>query len=331
MLSLPEVDLRRSIHADNLPEIDSNYLPENVTLHVHLAPHENNDDFAGAGALLDSADIYIPEAPAHTPQIRQTFKDISRGDQKRFKRFIEYNSRSTYVVAEASALYGKYIPVVFTDVEDNGYQIDESTNYLRKGFTGELISSLSGFADLIAGSLSKQREREYIILGNLGSKVTSLVLEHPKLSKKDDVNALAVFGDMHSHIYDVLAISPVADRLVGSHRYEAPSETPLMYRIMRKYIEGAKPTTQEMLALMAETAITAAIIDAPLTDAQRQAIESGSVSLNRINNELSDLLMEDTDAAAEIAMGLTANPLDKSLRVQVQVLITESAQNLVTH
>lgn len=242
--------------------IREGYLPDNVLVHFHFAPHATAEHFEGAKELLPDADIFIPEISAWDESDVKLYTAISKGDRKIFDRCIagnEHNLIRDWYNTVHRALFDTWKPVLFID-----YSADQAGDLamaktlqkqLEQGLGSDLDEALHRLADIEAQAMQKSATRNRLMVGNLGTKVTELVSGHPKLKDKPLVRVLAPMGFGHMPIYDYLHGQPDSSNNVSASSWSGVGELSASDRVGIGYLQGRAPTRDDMFAVLATRAM----------------------------------------------------------------------------
>lgn len=243
----------------NLPPIDefgSNYLPENVHLHLHFAPHNKAEQLDAFAELLPPADIVIPEVPNWDEKVLKGFSAISKGDRKQFERMTsdQFRGGAEWRVQLLKLIKGTYKSIALVDANQSQKHLLLHTNEaLQKplGVGKDVDETLHLTADALSfiGSFCGLRDR--IMLANLGPKITDIVQNHPRLREKESVLGLGVFGFIHTPIYSALTNDKDTQEKVTGSSWSAISPLDPDTDALRVYAEGGVPTRQQLLRCLA--------------------------------------------------------------------------------
>ncbi|CAN5149125.1 hypothetical protein BH09PAT3_BH09PAT3_2310 [soil metagenome] len=186
---------------------------ENISVEVHLGPHNTRTDFAFfENALKDGVDVYVPEHNAYTQDDVHGYKKVASGDSKVYQKVRERLNPDSMFAAQFSALFASRVQVELFDVPAAEYYADSTALALLKdgerGANGssadETVERFLASADLSARTTNLRNEK---IARNLVTRLPGFVAQHPRLAQKDQVNVLVTLGDLHFQVPTLLGDS----------------------------------------------------------------------------------------------------------------------------
>jgi len=262
----------RTYDLEPFPEIPTDYLPDNVTVHFHFAPHVDRQHLEGALPLLEKADIFLPENGGWDIQTRRIFSAIARGDERKYRamRSSPQVSFPEYTRGVIDAVYrrGKYIDFFDERSEEEPESDDLESLIVPRSETIEI--ALQHVADIESGIIfGDGLRRDRIMARNLGDVVTRIVAGSKPLRRKADVLVLATLGSGHIRLWEYLRMQEGSkDKVVASEWVGNGLASPSS-RIKEIYGSGNTPTKADLLAGLVQYALSQAVITMPDGEKQR--------------------------------------------------------------
>lgn len=261
----------RTPDVEPFPEIPTDYLPDNVTVHFHFAPHIERRHLEGALPILEQADIFLPENAGWDLRTRRMFMAISRGDERRYREMrdnpFEYPE---YTRGLMDAIYrrGRYID--FFDKKEGEDVIDELEQDLLPPFATieEALQRLANNASNLVFSEGFRRDR--IMAQNLGDVVTRIVSANKPLRRKPNVLALATLGSGHMPLFDYLRTQEATEGKVTASQWAGDGITSPYTKIYEIYAKSGTPTRAELLAAIVQHALVQTVIN--MSDGTRSRV-----------------------------------------------------------
>lgn len=213
------------------PAIEEGYLPENVHVHFNFGAHATKEDFIGTAELLNSADIYIPEAANHGHEELQFYQRLVKSNRLNAAKLMARYSLDPFSQAQSEALAGTYKTVLLIDSsEDDRLYIPSETFDLSP----PLETALRGLFVIMFQHAQAWRKRDSIMITKLGPGISRAIENHPKLKDKDEVRVLVRLGAAHETIYQFLSNNLVTQNQVSAtHQYPCPE----IYKLLRPFDE----------------------------------------------------------------------------------------------
>jgi hypothetical protein len=300
----------RELELPPFETINDDYLPDNVTVHFHFAPHKTAEHFEGAKELLKEADVYAPELAGWDEKALQRYRAVAKGDKKAIAKdkaessLYNWNEHHRVVM---NALAGSYKSVIFVDANDKQrqYMVGDFTKLYKSSITSDVETSLSNLANATSMVAYKSSMRDRIIVQNLGQALTTLVTNHPRLIKQNEVKVLATLGYGHGLVYDHLASSASSDKISGSWWSGIYPNDP-EHSVVEQYRQGMTPERTDLIALLTATALgfsALAGFDATRGFYDFAAMHSRNVDMHsRLGAKTLEVFMQDPELAANWAV-----------------------------
>lgn len=233
------------------PEFSENYLPENVRAHFHFAPHRTAEQFDEGSVLLETADIFIPEAAGWTEQTHKDLTAISKGDPKKLAKLcaaLATNDNADFIQATCRSLYGTYKPVILIDADASrkDLRMTDLAKWYERAIHPDVETTLQELARELAKVASLSYQRDLVMGENLGAKVTKLVSGHPRLATKDHVQVLLSLGFTHTQLYEALSTTPGLEEQVTASTWTGLTSIDVESRIVGEYKDGKTPATADI-------------------------------------------------------------------------------------
>ncbi len=245
----------------DFPEIEEGYLPSNVTVHFHFAPHVARDHFEGAAELLDAADIFIPEQAGWDADTLSNWQRVtktrpsSKNFEKLTRKLTAEEDSQEYLDEILSRLGGSYKSVVLIDAHKNEHPEVQNIGYITgvtpmADYESELVET---YEKAIKFTHLTTTLRERVMLKNLGPAITHKTQEHPKLKDKEHVFALVTLGGAHYPIFDYLWNQPAIHNQVEASSWILSGVDQLemhSQQVEDKIINNQPLTRKEVIGLM---------------------------------------------------------------------------------
>ncbi|MDB5170673.1 MAG: hypothetical protein JWO35_367 [Candidatus Saccharibacteria bacterium] len=255
----PQTDFSRNLDLPPFPSIEQNYLPENVDVHFHLAPHKTAEHFEAASELLKTSDVYIPELAGWDQKARKEYTAISKGDRKAIAKAKADTSglHLGYRSALVEALAGTYKPVLFIDASETqrAFITGDFERVYKRAVGFNVEDTLNGFADAMSGIAYRVSMRDRIMAANLGPAVTALVAGHPRLNQNDTVKVLCTVGHGHEALYNYLSKQEHAERKVSASHWSYHNPKDPENTIYNSYKSGIAPERNGLISMMVANAL----------------------------------------------------------------------------
>ena len=256
-MSVSEKTYARDVELPPFPGVENDYLPDAALVHFHFAPHATAEHFDAASEHLKVADIYIPEAVGWDASELRDINAISKGDKKAIARAKFWNAKDpmgAYCDARNDALARTYKPVLLVDASADQRSYLTGQAYW-KTFGVNADDHLEKLADTMSVIARRAAMRDRIIVGNLGQKVSELVVRHPRLAKKPTVNVLCTLGNAHGEVYDYLAAQEATKENVqvsywSSLGYHVPEQ-----ELVDTYRRQKAPTRRQLIRAVTALAL----------------------------------------------------------------------------
>lgn len=197
-------------------------LPSNFNIHFHFSAHKTKEDMGDAdlvGSLVKQSDIVIPEELSWDSRVLKMYKRISSGGYKEYCQLRDvFNQQGEHFAAEQlRAIYSTRKVITYVDVgRENPFYKD--VKLLMNSAIGEEAAddesvelspiNPTSFDEHIDHTiavnktfLTANQYRERLIMHRLGTSILELVEQHPKLSKKQDINILMFMGATHTSLF----------------------------------------------------------------------------------------------------------------------------------
>lgn len=254
-------EFARPLGVPEYPRIEEGYLPDNVLVHFHFAPHGTSEHLEGVEQLMPQADVFIPELTGWDASDLKKFAAISKGDRKTLdKQTAGYASHPMrdWLNGINRALFDTWKPVILIDqsAHQQGTSMTSLANkYMKYGFGSDIEEGLHKLADMESEVMKISALRNLTMIDNLGQKVTELVSNHPKLKNKAIVNVLATMGFGHMDIYEYLhSQSATADKVAAS-MWSGIGELSATDKVNFEYLSGRTPSKDELVTALVARAI----------------------------------------------------------------------------
>lgn len=277
----------------------SDFLPDNVSVHFHFAPHSTVDHFDVAKEQIKIADIYIPELPRWTDKTLKRIRAISKGNKKIFDREMQLHDSGQFsatILELFRAIYRTYKPIILIDISKaeagNSKPIDFYAEYVKatKDDIEETIISLS---EVLRETGNRAALRDSIMVRNLGVSVTNLVNEHPKLRTKDEVKTLVTLGTNHDPVFNALWSSKHTHEQVSADTWSGGQPT-YEDKVINAYRNGEMPTDVDFVSFMLSVAFTGATLDGEALYSHSEAYKRRSSNDDiPFGNQLIDAMVAD--------------------------------------
>jgi hypothetical protein len=261
----------RSLELPPFPEFDAAYLPQNVSVHFHFTPHRTEEQFDEAAVLLQTSDVFIPEAVAWTERQLKDFNDISKGRDRALAKFetaLGGSVNGEWALAGCRALFGTRKPVLFIDADDSRKDllIGDFDRLYRRAASREPQLTMQRLADAAAHVAQVSYSRDVIMGERLGPAVSQLVDNHPKLADKEDVRVLIALGFTHTQLYDALCHSPAVADCITSSTWAGKMGVDYETQVVSAYKKGEAPTERQVAEFF--IALTVSLVTIPSLDSR---------------------------------------------------------------
>ncbi len=184
------------VEKPQVPELEP--LPANLDFQIYFSPHGTPKDFEGLHALIENADIYIPEGYGWDLETLNLFREVSKGT-KTIDDARELGVTDMGLV-ELISLYNTGKLVTFIDLPGDKVERDPL-----------LLMSARSVEDLYDNArhyLQKKglmdRSREEYMLSVLDEKIRIELGKNSELKDKPRINVLLSLGSFHTGIYHEL-------------------------------------------------------------------------------------------------------------------------------
>lgn len=251
----------RTAEVGPYPEIGPDYLPENVLVHFHFAPHLESGHFESIRPVFDKADIYFPEFAGWGMALRRDLLAISRGDRKRYAAHQEYLKSPSceepfaeFILGVVDALYrrGKFLDFV----DANEAEVSQAETTLPGKDSETVEEALQAIADHCSQTIFEDGlRRDRIIARNLGPAVTRIVTNNKVLRRKDQVLVLSTLGSAHIGVYEHLVAHPLTQGQVTATQWADEKPGDGTHAVHEKYARGETPTREELLYILVNYAL----------------------------------------------------------------------------
>ncbi len=177
-----------------------------ISYHFFFAPHVTAEDAKNLEQAFQEADIFVPEAYAHTPATLELARGIADG---RINPEDVFNKNS-FLLQIGKIFYNSHKPIILVDISK-----DDDAEFLKRGNRADRFvdQALELFANgRFDQALIKAEEfvnlcsrlilqREEIIKNNLEVKIKEFIEEHPEYGQKEEVRVLISLGSAHTSLY----------------------------------------------------------------------------------------------------------------------------------
>jgi len=176
-----------------------------ISYHFFFAPHATAEDAKNLEQAFQEADIFVPEAYAHTPATLELTRDIADGRINPKDVF-----EDSFLFQIGKIFYNSHKPIILVDISKGDdaellRQDDQADRFINQALelfaNGEFDRALikaEEYADLFS---RVQLQREEIIKNNLKVKIKEFVEEHPEYGQKEEVRVLVSLGSAHTSLY----------------------------------------------------------------------------------------------------------------------------------
>jgi len=222
------------------PAIEEGYLPDNVLVHFHFAPHIYGYHFEGAQQLLEAADAYIPEARGWDHGVLKEFNDLAKRKIELSKYLGHGRRDSGYSEAQSRAIEGTRKPIVFID----GSLQELGPSELSVGLASPdetLEDTIDKISEVAKRTALESVRRDPIMIGNLGDKVWTLYKKNRDWVEREQINILCTLGQSHIAVYDYLSQQEGSRENVAASMWVGGNDITETYKVMDYFKRGEVP------------------------------------------------------------------------------------------
>lgn len=335
----PSSEYAYSLDLPPFPEIPDDYLPENVLVHFHFAPHAIPEHLDATRQLYTNADIFIPEVPGWDSKRLKDFTAISKGDSKILGRMIDAQRNNPLKALNEELLkiiHGKYKPITFIDATSEQPELASAgrkTGHLMDCASESIEDTLENFAKDLAIKSKKVALRDRIMVRNLGESVTNIASPHPRLKKASQVLALAFMGFNHEPVYHYLRDQPASTNNVAASLWSSIRKPEIGYELMDIYKVGETPTKDQMIELMITYAVgvlqTPGLEGEAMYSQYRAYTRKLDVRMAVAKSMISNMVNGETDGAHELANDILGDNLTDEKREQIRDYQRQAAEDVI--
>ena len=209
-----------------------------ISYHFYYSPHRTAEDAKNLEQAFQEADIYVPEAYAHTPATSELTRGIADG---RINPKDVFN-KDSFRFQMGKIFYNSYKPIILVDIsKDDDAELlrqddradrffDQALELFSNGEFDRALIKAEEYADLFS---RVQLQREEIIKNNLKVKIKEFIEEHPEYGQKEEVRVLVSLGSAHTSLYRDLKQKGLS---VSREFNESPAVCPSLTEACRRKV-----------------------------------------------------------------------------------------------